>query len=202
MITMLDEGKNEIQKLGSQYLSVIEIGGAYAHIFFDLLDFLDIRALVITDIDTVKANDNRKYKACEVHKGEKTSNQCIKSWFNDDITPPALLKMDVAKKTIAKRRIAYQLPEEPGGPCGRSFEDAFMLANPKLFSFVVGPSNPERETQAWNAAKDLKKSEFALEQALSDKAWQIPHYISEGLTWLADDDHSQPALSSVSGTAK
>jgi predicted ATP-dependent endonuclease of OLD family len=187
MIKILDEGKPETQKFGNQYLSVIEVGGAYAHIFFDVLAFLEVRTLVITDIDTVKSNGNGKYESCEVHHGERTSNACIKTWIKNDVAPAELLAADATAKTIAKRRIAYQLPEEPGGPCGRSFEDAFMLANPKLFPFA-GPSAAERETQAWEAAKDVKKSEFALTYALSTEAWQIPRYIVEGLMWLAGNN--------------
>ena len=39
--------------LTSQYISISEIGGAYAHKFQPLVDFIGIPTLVITDIDTV-----------------------------------------------------------------------------------------------------------------------------------------------------
>ena len=187
VIKMLDDGKPETHRLGSQYLSVIEVGGAYAHIFFDLLAFLELRTLVITDIDTVKANDNGQYESCQVRHGERTSNACIKAWFKNDVTPAELLAADAGAKTVAKRRIAFQQPEAQGGPCGRSFEDAFMLANPALFPFA-GPGDEERETQAWEGAKGVKKSEFALTHALATDAWQIPRYIAEGLAWLAENN--------------
>ena len=187
VIKILDNGKPEAEKLGSQYLSVIEVGGAYAHIFFDLLAFLELRTLVITDIDTVKANGKGQHESCQVRHGECTSNACIKAWFNIDVTPTALLAADAGAKTVAKRRIAFQQPEAQGGPCGRSFEDAFMLANPSLFPFA-GPGDEERETQAWESAKGVKKSEFALEYALATDTWHIPRYIAEGLAWLAEND--------------
>lgn len=187
VIKMLDDGKSEALKLGSQYLSVIEVGGAYAHIFFDLLAFLDLRTLVITDIDTVKANGKGQYESCQVRHGERTSNACIKAWFKNDVTPAELLAADAGAKTVSKRRIAFQQPEDKGGPCGRSFEDAFMLANPALFPFA-GPGDEERESQAWEDAKGVKKSEFALKYALSTDVWQIPRYIAEGLAWLADNN--------------
>ena len=38
------------------------------------------------------------------------------------------------------------------------------------------------------AAKAVKKSEFALKQALAVTDWVIPRYISEGLLWLAAGD--------------
>ncbi|VFR57253.1 pathogenesis related protein [plant metagenome] len=198
VIKMLDDGKPEAQKLGSQYLSVIEVGGAYAHIFFDLLAFLELRTLVITDIDTVKANGKGQYESCQVSHGERTSNACIKAWFKNDVTPAELLAADAGAKTVAKRRIAFQQPEASGGPCGRSFEDAFMLANPALFPFA-GPGNEERETQAWEETKRVKKSGFALTYALAPGAWQIPCYITEGLAWLTENN-LPPAVATPTAT--
>lgn len=191
MIKMLDVGMADAKKLGSQYLSVIEIGGAYAHIFFDLLEFLEIRTLVITDIDSVKSNGAGSYVKCEVRHGERTSNACLKAWFRADVAPAELLAATDEAKINAKRRVAFQQPEVTGGPCGRSFEDAFMLANAALFPFT-GPSDAERETQAWEAARNEKKSDFALKYALSEEAWVIPRYILEGLTWLAENDAPKP----------
>jgi hypothetical protein len=168
----------------------MEVGGAYAHIFFDLLEFLELRALVITDIDTVGSDA----KACQVMDGKKTSNACIKSWFaNKDIKPSELLAANNSAKIDGMRRLAYQIPEEKDGPCGRSFEDAFMLANADLFTFA-GPSTKEREAQAWDAAKKEKKSEFALKYALEEDNWNIPRYIREGLVWLAENEVPAPPI--------
>jgi predicted ATP-dependent endonuclease of OLD family len=188
IIRMLDKDLAEGKKLGSQYLSVVEIGGAYAHIFFDLVNFLELRTLVITDLDSVKANGAGKLVACQVSQGHKTSNACLKSWYdNNDITAAELLAADDAARTKNRLRLAHQCPEAEAGPCGRSFEDAFMLANPELFP-LPGPSDQEKETQAWEKAKEVKKSAFALEHALSDGDWNIPRYIRSGLAWLAEGD--------------
>ena len=202
VIRMLDKDLADGQKLGSQYLSVIEIGGAYAHIFFDLVNFLELRTLVITDLDSVKANDEGKLVACQVSLGQKTSNACLKSWYdNNDITPVELLTANDAAKTKDRLRLAYQCPETEAGPCGRSFEDAFMLANQKLFPFP-GPSDQEKETQAWEEAKDVKKSEFALKHALSDDEWNVPRYIRSGLVWLSErNPPPAPAPPNGTGTA-
>ncbi|WCM90508.1 ATP-dependent nuclease [Acidovorax sp. NCPPB 3576] len=192
MIKTLDAGITHGKKLGSQYLSVIEIGGAYAHIFFDLLKFLEIRTLVITDIDAVKSNGAGKYVKCEVRHGERTSNACLKAWFKPDITTAELLAATDESKINAKTRVAFQQAEVASGPCGRSFEDAFMLANTALFP-LAGPGDAERETQAWEAAGKVKKSDFALEHALAEDTWKIPRYISEGLIWLAKDEAPLPS---------
>lgn len=188
IIRMLDKDLAEGEKLGSQYLSVVEIGGAYAHIFFDLIRFLELRTLVITDLDSVKASNSGKLIACPVSQGQKTSNACLKSWYdNNDITPLELLAAGDAARTKGRLRLAHQYPETNAGPCGRSFEDAFMLANQELFS-LPGPSDQEKEFQAWEEAKEVKKSAFALEYALSDGEWNVPRYIRSGLVWLAEDD--------------
>ena len=45
------EEKNKKVKLSEQYISYLEIGGAYMNKFNELLDFLSIPTLIITDID-------------------------------------------------------------------------------------------------------------------------------------------------------
>ncbi|MBW8830756.1 MAG: ATP-dependent endonuclease [Burkholderiales bacterium] len=202
MIKMLDAGMadgKDGKKLGSQYLSVIEIGGAYAHIFFDLLKFLEVRTLVITDIDAVKSNGAGSYEKCEVRHGERTSNACLKAWFKADVTKAELLAATDEAKIYVTRRVAFQQPEVVGGPCGRSFEDAFMLANAALFPFD-GPGDAERETQAWEAAGNVKKSDFALKYALAEDVWRTPRYIAEGLAWLAEDGAPPPAGAGAGAT--
>lgn len=201
IIGMLDKSLPETQKLGSQYVSTLEVGGAYAHLFFDLLEFLELKTLIITDIDTVELNAKSRYSACPVHRGTMTSNVCIKSWFGDPATTPTQMIAAVdATKTVGKRRLAYQLPEQSNGPCGRSFEDAFMLANPKLFP-TNGKTTSDLETEAWDAAKEEKKSEFALRHALMQADWIVPRYISEGLGWLAVNDPPTPVVSMQSAAS-
>jgi hypothetical protein len=53
-------------ELRSAYISVMEVGGAYAHVFRSLIEFIGIITLVITDIDSVypvAANDNAQVAA-------------------------------------------------------------------------------------------------------------------------------------------
>ncbi|MBB5018078.1 putative ATP-dependent endonuclease of OLD family [Chitinivorax tropicus] len=178
MIGKVDAVLADAEKLESQYISVLEVGGAYSHIFFRLLDFLELPALIITDLDSVDAAS----EACVVSKGAGTSNASIKAWFDvGAISPQELLEKIEADKIKGVRRIAYQVPE-PGGPaCGRSLEGAFMLANAAKFSLNAA----DLEKSAWDKAAKAKKSEFALKHAIRDTDWAVPHYIREGLIWLA-----------------
>ncbi len=186
VIEKIDEGQPDEQKLGSQYLSIMEVGGAYAQVFFNLLDFLQLPTLIITDLDTVDAADNRR--KCKVSEGSHSSNACINTWYapdgEDKPTKDQLLQKGPGEKVSNARRLAFQIPHSEGDACGRSFEDAFMLANPARFD-ITGGTPAEREEQAWKAAKDVDKTDFALKYAIEDTDWTTPRYIEEGLRWLA-----------------
>lgn len=185
MIERIDSSKASGSRLATRYLTVMEVGGAYAHIFFDLVSFLELRTLVITDLDAVNLNDDGR--ACAVSLGTGTSNACIKTWYGDqNIKISELLGKPASEKILGNRRLAYQVPESEGMACGRSFEDAFMLANPSLFRFP-GPTESERELQAWSCGTGSeKKTDFALKYAIGNTEWVVPKYIAEGLLWLSD----------------
>lgn len=179
--------------LGALYLSIMEVGGAYAHLFYNLVDFLGLRTLIITDLDSIDGNNNRK--KCKVSEGTQSSNAAINRWFDPDggnnPTLAVLQAKSAADKTSGTRRLAYQISQTDGDACGRSFEDAFMLANPVMFE-ITGGKAVECESQAWEAANAVKKSEFALTYAINTTDWVVPRYIDEGLSWLADIDAVEP----------
>lgn len=182
IIRYLEAKEPAVPSLSSQYMTIMEVGGAYAQIFFELLEFLELRSLIITDLDSVLVAGGA---ACPVHQGTTTSNACIKAWFTgSDISLSTLLAADEESRINGIRRIAFQRPENDGGPCGRSFEDAFMLANPSIFDIQEGTSH-ERAQQAWDKASKVKKSEFALKHAIYETSWTPPGYILDGLRWLA-----------------
>lgn len=186
IVAKLETTEPESPKLSSQYVTVMEVGGAYAHLFFDLLQFLELRSLIITDLDAVEKPGG---KACAVHLGTYSSNACLKVWFSEDdpFTLAGLLAKKSADKVLKGNRIAYQCAEEKDGPCGRTFEDAFILANPKLFGLIE--KNPHAlELEARSKAEEWKKSEFALKHAIAEKGWVAPVYIVEGIRWLARSD--------------
>jgi len=191
MIEKTDIAAPKKLQLGSQYLTVMEVGGAFAHRFFDLLTFLELRTLIITDIDAVVPNAENKRVAAPVSQGQFTSNGCLKALFGADISLADLLAKSPDEKINDGRRVAYQIPEQDGGACGRSFEDAFILANPSLFSLGDG----DAETAAYELAAEQKKSAFALEHAITKTQWSVPRYIAEGLRWLAKGNPS-PAVAS------
>ena len=181
-------------KLGSQYITIMEVGGAHAHLFFGLLDFLNLRTLVITDLDTTKkvtkpnraGNTITTWDKCMVSEGERSSNSCINYWFKDTLgeNPSCENLKDSVEKTKGNRRLAFQIPHTAEDACGRSFESAFMLANPDKFE-IIGTTPAQREAQSWDLAKNIDKTDFALEYAINDTDWTTPRYIDECLRWLA-----------------
>ena len=197
IIKKLESSEPATPKLSTQYMTVMEVGGAYAHLFFELLNFLELRTLIITDLDAVEKLGG---EACAVHLGTHSSNECLKAWFKGDqpVTLAALTAMNEANMTQHGNRIAYQCPENASGPCGRTFEDAFILANPALFGLTAVSSN-DQELEARLVAAKQKKSEFALKYAITETTWIAPKYILDGIRWLAKDDVVVgPALAAVS----
>lgn len=123
----------EAQGLNSQNITILEVG-ANARVFGPLLDFLELKTLIITDIDTIK-KEKSSWNACPVNEGKATSNTTLthylgakelkrdedayKEWFK------SLVKNDIKQNSNIK--IYYQMEES--GYCARSFEDAFLNVN-------------------------------------------------------------------------
>jgi putative ATP-dependent endonuclease of OLD family len=198
---LVDELLDDKHKLARQYITCVEVGGAYAHIFYPLLDFLELKTLVVTDLDSTKPieKENKKgkkitsWEKCPVAEGQRTSNAAIKDWFRPSttedadgwqISPGQLLAMSANEKISGCRRIAYQIPEDQkAATCARSYEDALVLANPDRFEW---PKEQDEATEAWDIAKGLPKADTALRFAIREKKWKVPRYIEEGLVWLSE----------------
>lgn len=204
--------KKEAKNLLNQYISIIEVGGAYALNFKDFLEFINVKALVITDLDSVKPEKrgNRTFQvACKVADGITTSNATLKKWLPKKIKPSDLILCTDADKIShsQKIRVAYQVPETIGGSCGRSFEEAFIIKNAvefeantkaiscrKIFfdktqkvgskTVWVNKSSATIINESYEIADQIsKKSEFAFDvMALAN--WSVPKYIKDGLVWL------------------
>lgn len=187
--------RNSAHKLSSQYVTLMEVGGAYAHIFFPLLDFLKLPTLIITDIDTIgPVGGKTRHAVTNVHEGVSTSNATIKTWFpeNDDQHPTALLAAAETDAIIhGNRYLAFQVPETDANACGRTFEDAFALANPSAVGIDLTGEAKHDEDLARKSVQDVKKSDFALRFAVKESDWRIPRYIQRGLDWLLQHSEEQ-----------
>lgn len=180
----------EAKSLASQYLSISEIGGGYAHIFKPLIDFIQVPTLVITDIDAV----DEKGEKCPVANGKSTSNAALKDWIPAISDLTALKACDAAAKTLGSIQVAYQVEE--GGGCGRSFEEAFLYGNAKWLAdnssklrtcgkrFSKFDEN-QVTANAYDICRQLPKVDFALD-LIAQEGWATPKYIADGLKWLSE----------------
>ncbi|ARN77038.1 hypothetical protein BST97_02930 [Nonlabens spongiae] len=202
------EGKvDDFLPLLSQNISTIEVG-AYSQIFKKFIEFLGIKSLVLTDIDSVGdlGNKNEEGKpiieACEVSKGTATSNSAIKH-FLGTVDWKNLKSLTAEDRTIklgsAKLCLCYQ--QEEDAYHARSFEDAFIHINR---AFIAGKKDEfqglkkrklfdDGANNAYVLADSCikKKTHFALDILYHSNEnfsnWNIPEYIKNGLLWLKED---------------
>lgn len=167
--------------LTNQYYTVVEVGGAYVHNFFDIVDYLEIPTLVITDVDFVGADKKR----CQKDVAVRSSNAAINDWCRRQYqitgTVPIAkvheLATDEEKRVEGLRRLEFQREENGFHP--RSLEEAIQNANRVLFG--------KTETEVLDFAKESdKKTDFALRLLVDDQYadYQLPSYIRDGLVWL------------------
>lgn len=177
-----DFGTDDVT-LESQYVSIIEVGGAYAHHFYDFMNYLEIPTLVITDIDFVR-DKNKKCK-CEEAKG--SSNGAIIRWcrdmYNIAISNPVPidkiieLSTDEEKKTNSYIHIEFQ--KEQNGYHPRSLEDAIINCNRTMFEKSEADEIDFEEM-------GREKTDFAIDLLVKPEyeEYEVPSYIHDGLVWL------------------
>lgn len=185
--------------LRTKYLSILEIGGAYAHRFEGLLSFLNIPHLVITDLDSV--DPEGRHPACRGdYPGALTSNASLKKFFDVNTVQELLALTPEQKQDEEKDRcVAFQVRinvEEDGQALAmipRTIEEAFAYDNFSVLrggTLGVGIDVPNDLEGAYQAifervkSSSFKKTDFALDVLASEVDWQTPGYIEEGLHWL------------------
>ncbi len=200
-----DDSLDEV-KLSSQNISIIEIG-ANAKAFAHFIEFLGIKALIITDIDTTIKNAAGKYSSEPVKSATHTSNATIRHFYNSPEFSQAKewetwfdkLKKDEHHQESSKIKLSFQLEENRYH--GRSFEESFISINVENIRNHISAINGLKEDaeSQLKTVKDFdlltksiidKKSAFAsslLWLALTKNvAWNMPSYIKKGLVWIAN----------------
>lgn len=196
--------EKEYQPLSSQNITMLQVG-ANAKVFRHFLEFLDIKTLVITDIDTTKLSPKSRYCACAVEDNpQSTSNETLKYYLNapnfeqvDDYSDWLKNIVDIKGTDISdKVKVTYQKPENEYHP--RSFEDAFINVNLTMVKDRQVDIRGLKNINAFETISDIylltqeildKKSDFAssiLFLAHTDDSikWVTPIYIEEGLEWI------------------
>jgi len=210
----IEDNSTSVLPLLSQNISIIEVG-AYSQIFEKFISFLGIKALIITDIDSIKikieGSDNKKEK-CKVDEGIDTSNEALKTFLTKRVKKDNIDEYvdwnDLKILPIEKREISientillicYQQEEEHYH--ARSFEDAFIHINKDFINSNIGnfrglknkKSFEDNSKDAYDLAQECidKKTHFALDILYNSEDdfsnWKIPAYIKNGLLWLKRD---------------
>ncbi|KAF2338038.1 ATP-dependent endonuclease [Flavobacterium ginsenosidimutans] len=190
----------------SQNISIIEVG-AYSQIFEKFIEFLSIKSLIITDIDSLKIvgqdeKGNDTWGACPVVEGIKTSNSAINhflkafTWDKLKTLTPEERTIQIGSSTVC---ICFQQKENEYH--ARSFEDAFIHINKKFLNTKKESFRGLQKRKLFDDESNdayllattciKKKTHFALDilyhsdEKLSN--WNIPEYIKNGLLWLKKD---------------
>lgn len=176
--------------LASQHISIIEVG-TYSYLFEELIKFLDVKALIITDIDAINSETKEKM-SLDNPNANVTSNPTLKHFLKTDKLQE-LLNKSFSEKTINdKIHITYQTEVEGYKP--RSFEDAFIKQNYSFiknnkenFDSIVNKKKINDTPDFYEIANKCigNKASFACDILYHKQDWEIPTYIKEGLEWLA-----------------
>ncbi len=197
--------KKHHKQLDSRYISLLEIGGSHAHRLRSLIEDLGLPTLVITDIDSIKSDTQGKVLP-KRGEGYRTGNNTLKDWLPQKSLLDDLLDLDEKKKISDSKfiRVVYQTPikisyeKDECEVIPYTFEDALVFSNQNVFkelSSSIGlikkmydalkkDSAIEACTEIFEALKDGKKAEMALELIYLDKIIVTPQYIADGLVWL------------------
>ena len=202
--------RNNGTNIKAQNITVLEVG-ANAKAFRHFLDFIGVKTLIITDIDTTEpeaGERGNRFKSCKVSDGVNTSNASLKYFLN---APDVGVEEDSFKEWLKDLKdgnleehdplIHCSYQKEENGYHARSFEDAFIHINKEKIilkkEVLLGLKKISKFDEANIDSYDLtnevldKKSDFAssiLYQSLVlGETWEIPKYIKDGLGWLCQN---------------
>ena len=196
-------------ELTSKYLSILEVGGAYAHKFKPLIDALGLPTLVITDLDSKDTNNEKD----RPKRGKNYTSNCdeLTHWLElDNRDLDSVLDLDKEDKVVRKSRIAYQIEIDvefdegsPQKAIPYTFEDALVLSNFNLFKsksedFIgmlkkmcdaTHADTLDNACEAMFNALSGTKAVMALNilYEVEIEKLVVPNYIDEGLNWLANE---------------
>lgn len=196
MPSMIEKTAN---RLRATYLSVLEVGGAFAHRFEGLLAYLHIPYLIITDLDSVVPAG--RPTACRADlPGARTSNASLKALCRKEKVDD-LISMSKDEKIVAAkdRCVAFQtdvVVSENGAELKmrpRTLEEAIAYENFECIrsrAICIDIDIPAALPDAYQAiyerirSPDFKKTDFAMNLLAGTAEWNVPAYIAEGLEWL------------------
>jgi len=190
--------------LDQLYIAFIQVGGAYAHNYRNLIEFLRVKTLILTDLDYDKAAVDEN-----VIKSSTTTNATLNSFYK--ITHPTatptvddLYSWDETEENILFDGCAYVAFQGESDNFARTLEEAML-------SKKYGINAYEKKTkEAWTELRTDDKLKYTIPRDLAECCIRdivahtsngktdfmysvilyelvevmLPEYIKEGLTWL------------------
>lgn len=195
---------NELNKL---YIAFIQVGGAYAFNYHKLLEFLEIKALILTDIDYCN-NVTTPEEMLESKSSNSTLNKFYRlSMDKEDTINPTVSELfewiALEKNLISSKQINV-LFQNNAASCARTLEEAMLSKKLGLSVFET------KSREDWKAIRDTaglkfsipnnidslsikdivkstskQKTDFMYSVILNDLLIEmLPEYIESGLKWL------------------
>ena len=207
----------EAPGLRSTYITVLEVGGAYAHRFEGLLEFLRIPYLVITDLDSVAPTGYPSACRADV-PGARTSNASLKKLCGKATIGELLAMSTTDRVDVAKDRcVAFGTDvtvSENGTKLAmrpRTLEEAIAYENFSLLrngtislGITISPSLEFAYQEIYDRVRSdsFKKTDFAMSLISTNTTWAVPAYIATGLRWLETRLRGHNSLASKAGNSK
>lgn len=204
--------KNDYEQLSKLYIAYIQVGGAYAHKYKNILKFLQIKSVIFTDLDYRK-----DFLEIEEILESETSNNALIDYYND-------YKESDAKEVLVKELFEWKSERNSDKELilvqfqdckdfhSRTLEEAMIL---KYIKKPINFTKKRREWIKWRDSTGLKisiprkkgdkkltdncdisvrdilsstsngKTSFMYSVIQSNKVMTtLPTYIEDGLRWL------------------
>lgn len=192
----------EFESLRNQYISFVQVGGAYAHNYIPIVNFLGIKSVIITDLDYDKdaETDAEILASC-------TTNETIKNLYKEEFKnadPQVQMLYDWKSKqdhvVIKNVCLAFQGKEEK---FSRTLEEAMLTSHYRMSALEKKHKTEWKKLREKDKLiytipnKDLinirkivlhtsnRKTDFMYSVILNELVdSMLPHYIKEALKWL------------------
>lgn len=193
------------EELSAQYISYIQVGGAYAHNYLNLIKFLEIKTLIFTDIDYEYNSEDLKIAPNKLLKDilkRETTNETIKKIINKKIISEIYTKYESVQNFTLSNNICLKFQTKHDG-YARTLEDALLqklLGIENVFSTIEKTkfiqykkekqlllSDPKGDKTSLRDRIDKLSNKTDFMYALIDSNYvkdAVPNYIEEGLEWL------------------
>lgn len=192
------------QGLQNQYISFVQVGGAYSHKYKHLVEFLNIKTLIFTDIDYSIDHTNES-----IIEDDRTTNASIKQFYIDYLrkhpTTEHSLKIKAFYDWVQDNTLMRIFFQNRGDGYTRTLEEAILY---KKYQLKPSDDKPKKDWHKIRAelkismprnktdlnSRDIiiatsnNKTDFMYSLIIKHSAELesfIPNYIEEGLTWLA-----------------